>query len=135
MCPFPLNSLDAHSQIGVAYTTQTELVAALNSTMTPATHDKVAAELRRRARQIIGKVLEEHGVDVILAPSDSTLVSYTALAGWPIATVPLGNLAKNGQPFGFFVLAPGGREDVLLRFMEAFHPTFPRIQGPPRCFE
>ncbi len=74
------------------------------------------------------------GLDVILAPSDSTLVSYTALAGWPVATVPLGNLTKNGQPFGFFALAPAGREDLLLRFMAAFHRTFPPIQAPTMCF-
>jgi amidase len=65
--------------------------------------------------------MEERGLDIILAPSDSTLVTFAACAGWPIGNVPLSRLHKNGQPYGFFAVARGGREDVLVRFMTAHY--------------
>lgn len=64
--------------------------------------------------------MNEKGIDNILAPSDCTLVSFAACAGWPVGTVPLSKVEKNGQPYGFFVLARAGREDILLRFMGSF---------------
>lgn len=78
----------------------------------------------------MGKVMDEHGLDVVLAASESRLVTYAGCAGWPIATVPLGNLEKNGQPIGMFAIARAGREDVLLRFMAGWHGTFKGAEPP-----
>jgi hypothetical protein len=50
-------------------------------------------------------------------------------AAYPSATVPLGNL-EDGYPYGLFLLARAGREDVIFRFMSAFEATFPKIKGP-----
>jgi len=75
------------------------------------------------------------GLDVIISASESTLVVYAAFAGWPIATVPLGNLKSNGQPFGLFVIARSGREDVLIRFMTAYHRLFKGAEKPLHFFE
>lgn len=101
--------------------------------MTPEKYDKARSGLRKVATETIEAGMRENGVDIVLAASDSTLVSFAAGAGWPIGTVPLGNLDKNGQPFGFFALAP--REDVLLRFMAAFHRTFQAIEEAVTCFQ
>jgi amidase len=68
--------------------------------------------------------MEREGLDIVLAASDSTLVSYAAVAGWPIATVPLGALSTNGQPYGLFALARENREDLLLGFMIAFQKAY-----------
>lgn len=89
--------------------------------MTDQSRLETVAALRKLAGpKGIGKVMAAHDLDLVLAPSDSTLVSFAACAGWPIATVPLSRLAKNGQPYGFFAVSRDGREDLLLRFMAAF---------------
>jgi amidase len=43
--------------------------------------------------------------------------------------VPLGNL-EDGSPFGLFLLAKEGREDLLFSFLSAFEQTFERVKGP-----
>jgi amidase len=99
--------------------------------MTEDTRQQAVAALRSLADEDgIGKVMREQDLDIILAPSDSTLVSFAACAGWPISTVPLSRLKKNGQPYGFFAVARDGREDLLFRFMGGFHRTFPAVEGP-----
>ena len=68
--------------------------------------------------------MRENKIEVLLTPSDSTLASYAACVGWLIGTVSLSSLEKNRQPFGRFALAQHGREDMLLRFMIAWHEAF-----------
>jgi amidase len=48
---------------------------------------------------------------------------------YPSATVPLGNL-EDGSPYGLFLTARAGREDLIFRFMSAFEATFPKALGP-----
>ena len=65
--------------------------------------------------QLAGSALrrgEELELAVAIAVADAR-----KLAGYPIATAPLGNLEGNGQPFGLFLLAREKREGVLLRLM------------------
>lgn len=117
----------------VAHTTQTELEAALvaATTMSEDEHQAAVFEIRRLAGiDGLGRAMREAQVDVIVSASDSIIVGFAGAAGWPIATVPLGNLETNGQPFGLFVTAPEGREDLLFRFMGAFYATFPAIEKP-----
>lgn len=116
-----------------AHTTQTELEAALvaATAMTEDGHQAAVSEVRRLAGiDGLGRAMREAKVDVIVSASDSIAVGFAGAAGWPIATVPLGNLETNGQPFGLFVTAPEGREDLLFRFMGAFYTTFPAIEKP-----
>ncbi|KAF3797676.1 putative amidase [Colletotrichum gloeosporioides] len=115
------------------HTTQTELEAALvaATAMTEDEHQAAVSEIRRLAGiDGLGRAMREAQVDVIVSASDSIVVGFAGAAGWPIATVPLGNLETNGQPFGLFVIAPEGREDLLFRFMGAFYATFPAIEKP-----
>lgn len=97
-------------------------------------HETVEALRTLAGPQGMGKVMRERGIDIILAPSDSTLVSFAACAGWPIATVPLSRLERNGQPYGFFPIAKDGREDLLFRFMAAYHQVFPVVEKPSAPF-
>ena len=104
--------------------------------MSESTRLETAAALRTLAGpEGIGKVMAEHGLDIVLAPSDSTLVTFAACAGWPIATVPLGRFEKNGQPYGFFVMAQDGREDLLFRFIGGYHKVFPAVERPSEAFK
>jgi amidase len=52
--------------------------------------------------------------------------------GYPIATVPLGLMESNDQPYGFFVVARANEEKKLLAFMSAFEAMFLASKTPPR---
>ncbi|KUI69308.1 hypothetical protein VM1G_05647 [Cytospora mali] len=118
------------------YTTQTELVKCLDSTMTPGKHDAATATLRRIARHDgIAKIMHDRNLDIVLSASDASLVSFSSCAGWPIATVPVENLNINGQPWGMFALARDGSTELLLKFMVAFHGCFEGVRGPKGPFE
>lgn len=83
----------------------------------------------------MAKLMRESNLDIVLSASDASLIGFSSCAGWPVATVPVGNLSKNGQPWGMFVLARDGNTDLLLRFMRAFHGSFEAIRGPTGPFE
>ncbi|ROV91721.1 hypothetical protein VPNG_09964 [Cytospora leucostoma] len=118
------------------YATQTELVKCRDDTMTPERHDMAAAKLRSLAKESgMAKMMRERGIDIIISASDASLISFSSCAGWPVATVPIGNLSKNGQPWGFFVLARDGSIDLLLKFLKAFHGCFEVVMGPVSPFE
>ncbi|KAI8306776.1 putative amidase [Colletotrichum sp. SAR11_59] len=105
------------------------LVAA--TAMTDDERQAAVSDIRRLAgTDGLGKAMREAQLDVIVSASDSIVVGFAGAAGWPIATVPLGNLETNGQPFGLFITAPERREDLLFRFMGAFYATFPAIEKP-----
>ncbi|KAJ5094629.1 amidase-like protein [Penicillium angulare] len=108
--------------------TQTELVASLKAALSPDVHSATVSRLRQLATvDGMEKWMTEYDVEFVLAPSDSTLVSFAACAGCPIATIPLGRLKKNNQPYGFFVLAKGQSEERLLHLMEIFYASFGNI--------
>lgn len=69
-------------------------------------------------------------LDIVLSSSECQLVTYAAAAGWPCATVPLGNWRKNGQPYGMFALSKDGSEETLLRFVNAWGKVFDGVQAP-----
>ncbi|UNI16392.1 Amidase [Purpureocillium takamizusanense] len=116
------NEANKHIAMPEPHTGQSELIAALNSTLSPDDHAATVAHLRHVAeRETMGKAMNDANVDIVLSASDAQLVTFAACAGWPTAAVPLGRwTARNGQPYGMFALARRGREDVLLRFMVAW---------------
>lgn len=104
--------------------------------MTEEKHDMAVSALRQIAREAsMAKYMREHDLDIVLSSSDATLISFSACAGWPVATVPVGNLSKNDQPWGMFALSRDGSVDTLLRFMKAFHRSFTRVRGPTTPFD
>lgn len=119
-----------------AYSGQTELIKCLNDTMTPSTHLAAHTELRRLAQEEgLARVMREQEIDIVLSASDASLVSFSSCAGWPVATVPVGNLTKNDQPWGFFALPRDGNLGVLMNFIKGFHRGFERVKGPTTPFE
>lgn len=104
--------------------------------MTPSTHLATRTELRRLAREEgIARVMREQSLDIVLSASDASLISFSSCAGWPVATVPVGNLTKNDQPWGFFALPRDGNLCVLMRFIKGFYGGFGGVKGPTRPFE
>lgn len=104
--------------------------------MTPYTYFAARTELRRLAREEgIARMMREQDLDIVLSASDASLISFSSCAGWPVATVPAGNLTKNDQPWGFFALPRDGNLGILLRFIKGFHGGFEGVKGPTRPFE
>lgn len=54
------------------------------------------------------------------------------LLGYPIATVPLGQLSYNQRPFGLCLMARDGCEEDLLRFMHLYESVTPPRPIPQR---
>ena len=99
--------------------------------MAPAKHDAVVPQLRRLAGPDgMGRAMRREGLDVVVSSSHARLVSFAACAGWPIAGMPLARKADTGLPYGVFAVAGAGREDVLVRFMAAWHEAFGGVEMP-----
>ena len=86
--------------------------------MTTKLHSESLTHIREIALDALETVMSGSNLDLIIANSDSQLISYASMLGWPIGTFPIGALSRNGQRWGGFVL--GRREADILRFMEAW---------------
>ncbi|KUL84917.1 hypothetical protein ZTR_07885 [Talaromyces verruculosus] len=102
------------------FTEQNDLESAINNTETKQNIDKLKHDLRSTARQILNGAFDEYQVSLIAAPGDSPLCIHAAAAGYPIATVPIGQLRYNKRPFGLCIIAKANEEEMLLRFMSAY---------------
>ncbi|KAL2194061.1 amidase signature domain-containing protein [Corynascus similis CBS 632.67] len=102
------------------YTKQDDLIKALDNTDDGPYIERLKSGLRAIGQRILDEAFDGHGVNVIAAPADSSLCIHAAAAGYPIATVPLGQLRYNGRPFGLCMVAKARNEEVLLRFMHAW---------------
>ena len=97
----------------------------------------------------IDHIIDKYGVDVIMGPTDSKLMSYAAASGkklywrvrdseglmafigYPIATLPLSYLDFNGRPFGLSVVARAHQDALLIKVQSAWEATFgPRLPPP-----
>ncbi|RAO71686.1 uncharacterized protein BHQ10_007698 [Talaromyces amestolkiae] len=114
------NNENSETALPVPFTEQNDLESAMNSTETKQDIDKVKYDLRRTARQILDGAFDEQQVKLIAAPGDSPLCIHAAAAGYPIATVPIGQLRYNNRPFGLCIVAKANDEETLLRFMSAY---------------
>ncbi|KAJ4158222.1 uncharacterized protein LMH87_008755 [Akanthomyces muscarius] len=126
------NHAHASTALPSPYDTQSELVAAVNSKMRPEMLQNIIPRLRHLAGENgMSEIMRRSGdLDIVLSSSECQLVTYAAAAGWPCATVPLGNWRKNGQPYGMFALSKDGSEETLLRFMNAWGKVFDGVQAP-----
>lgn len=79
----------------------------------------------------VEKALDETQVDVIMAPSDSRLVSVASAAGCPAANVPLGFARLNGRAHGLTAIARPRDERALLQVTTAWQGNFSEASAPP----
>ncbi|TQV94633.1 hypothetical protein V2A60_005656 [Cordyceps javanica] len=126
------NHAHADTAMPLPYNSQSELIAAVNSKMRPEMLQNIIPRLRHLAGDNgMSEVMRRSGdLDIVLSSSECQLVTYAAAAGWPCATVPLGNWRKNGQPYGMFALSKDGDEETLLRFVSAWGRVFDGVQAP-----
>ncbi|KAF8243607.1 amidase signature enzyme [Wilcoxina mikolae CBS 423.85] len=80
--------------------------------------------------QGIDYALNLFNVSAILVPADGPSSAMAALAGYPIATAPLGYLQDEDRPFGVAFFTTAEKEDVLLRILAAWEKTFPARRTP-----
>ncbi|KAL7930155.1 amidase signature domain-containing protein [Trichoderma chlorosporum] len=102
------------------YTEQKDLEKSLKCNDDPEKIEGLRNGLRQVAQQIINTAFDTQGVNLIVAPGDSSLCIHAAAAGYPIATAPIGQLRYNGRPFGLCIMARANEEELLLRFMAAY---------------
>lgn len=103
---------------------------------TPEEYDRHLAHLRNLSRdEGVEKILKEHGVDVIIGPTDSGLTSMASASGFPLCAMPLSYLDYNGRPFGVSAIAGRNQEALLIKVMSAWEATFPARRPPPQLVE
>ncbi|KAJ6437212.1 amidase [Purpureocillium lavendulum] len=106
------------------YTEQNDLEKAMNSNDDPEHMQKIKDELRKTARQILDRAFEDNGVNLLVGPVDSGFCIHASAAGYPVATLPVGQLRYNGRPFGMVATARRDEEEVLLRFQAAYEAAW-----------
>jgi len=110
------------------HTDQADLIESLNSKLTAEESEIAFQAIKKKAGDDgMAKYMAEHDLDLMVSNSECSLISFTACASYPSATVPLGNLKTDGRPYGLFLLAKRGREDLMFRFMSAWEATMPKI--------
>jgi len=109
---------------------QEELIKASENDDTEENVSRVRRELRKLGIEVLDAVMDEENLDLIVAPSDCSLVTLASAAAYPMAIVPLGELDYNGRPFGMCMLAKAHREDKLFHFMTAYNEAFPQKLEP-----
>ncbi|KAK5654732.1 hypothetical protein OQA88_7057 [Cercophora sp. LCS_1] len=102
------------------YPEQGDLIKALDAKSPEEDVTVLKQKLRSTGKRILDAVLSRYNINMVAAPSDSPLCIHAAAAGYPIATVPLGQLRYNNRPFGLCLVAKQGDEGSLLRFMAAW---------------
>lgn len=77
----------------------------------------------------IEHAFEKHDVDFLVTPGWSWISVYSAIAGAPMGTVPLGTY-PNGRPFGLTFVARKGQDAKLLQLMQLYEKAFPSRRIP-----
>ncbi|KAL2277821.1 hypothetical protein FJTKL_15113 [Diaporthe vaccinii] len=114
------------------YTEQGDIIKAFENVDTEENVARLKDGLRKKARSVLEPVFQDNGINIIAAPADSSLCIHAAAAGYPIATVPLGQLTYNQRPFGLCLMARDGYEEALLQFMRLYESVAPPRPIPQR---
>ncbi|RDW61493.1 hypothetical protein BP5796_11385 [Coleophoma crateriformis] len=110
---------------------QQPLIDSLNSPLSGQQAEEAYVAVKSLARAEMDKLMAEHDVELLVSNSDSGIVGFAATAGYPTSSIPLGIFEATGQPYGMFVIAKAGREDLIFRFMSAYEATFDKLPSPP----
>ncbi|KAH8704214.1 amidase signature domain-containing protein [Talaromyces proteolyticus] len=110
---------------------QEVLLNALDNAMSDETYSSGLKYVRQKAVDSISQLFEEHSIDIVIGPSDGRMASVAAVAGFPVATVPLGLADFNGRAFGANIISTANNEGKILQFMSIWEKTFPNVRIPP----
>lgn len=73
--------------------------------------------------------MRDYDIDFIVGPPTGRFITVIDVAGYPVGSVPLGYARFNGRPFGLCCTTRPNREDLVLKFLSAWHAVF----GPPKA--
>ncbi|OGM41145.1 hypothetical protein ABOM_009853 [Aspergillus bombycis] len=104
----------------VTFVEQNDLEGAMNTVEEKGCIDEMKQDLRKAARDILDDLFDNEKINILAAPGDSPLCVHASAAGYPVATVPIGQLRYNSRPFGLCLVARADEEGALLRFMGAY---------------
>jgi len=125
------NKKHADVELPPAQPNQQILENGLSDNMTNEEYVTGLKHFRESMRDSVEKLLKETGSDVIMASGETFLPTVAAVAGYPIASVPLGFSTYNGRPFGMEIMARNGEEEKIFEVMSAWEATFPDARLPP----
>ncbi|KAM0261115.1 hypothetical protein ACHAQJ_002377 [Trichoderma viride] len=114
------NKENSEKAMPAPYTEQNDLENTLTYNDEPEKVEALRKGLRHIGQQIVNTAFDTQGLNIIVAPGDSSLCIHAAAAGYPIGTAPIGQLRYNGRPFGLSFLARANDEESLVRFMAAY---------------
>ncbi|KAI0044868.1 amidase signature enzyme [Auriscalpium vulgare] len=130
------------------YTSQSDFLAAENTTVTPAYFAALAADKDLGQTRGIDGTLKKFNLDAILTPTDGFTSTPAAIAGYPVVTVPLGFQPDNvtatpanpvvengpGFPFGLSFMGTAFSEFSLISYAFAYeqatHTRLKRLAFP-----
>ncbi|KAL7788771.1 putative amidase [Trichoderma afarasin] len=100
---------------------QNSLIDALKYNIPASVVDDAVKDVRQAAGpESIDRVLEEYGLDAIIAPTESEIHKIASFAGYPIGTMPLGYLLPSGRPHGLSILSSKCNDALILRIMHVY---------------
>ncbi|KAJ5926219.1 Amidase [Penicillium verrucosum] len=114
------NEKNSDKALPAPFVEQNDLQGAMAATEEKEQIDELKQSLRRAARAILDDLFDKEGINILAAPGDSPLCVHASAAGYPVATVPIGQLRYNGRPFGLCLVARADEEETLLRFMAVY---------------
>ncbi|KAJ5811051.1 Amidase [Penicillium robsamsonii] len=114
------NEKNSDKALPAPFVEQNDLQGAMAATEEKEQIDELKQSLRRAARAILDDLFDKEKINILAAPGDSPLCVHASAAGYPVATVPIGQLRYNGRPFGLCLVARADEEETLLRFMAVY---------------
>ncbi|CAI7644884.1 unnamed protein product [Penicillium glandicola] len=114
------NKENSEKALPAPFIEQNDLEGAMNTIEKKEKIDELKQELRKAARAILDDLFDKENVNILAAPGDSPLCVHASAAGYPVATVPIGQLRYNDRPFGLCLVVRADEEETLLRFMGVY---------------
>ncbi|KAL7784958.1 putative amidase [Trichoderma ceciliae] len=100
---------------------QNSLIDALKYNILASVVDEAVRDVRQAAgTDGVDRVLEEYGIDAIVAPTESEIHRIASFAGYPIGTMPLGYLLPSGRPHGLSILSSESNDALILGIMHVY---------------
>ncbi|KAJ5310397.1 uncharacterized protein N7443_002858 [Penicillium atrosanguineum] len=114
------NKKNSEKALPAPFVEQNDLEGAMNNIEEKQQIDELKRDLRKAGRDILDDLFDKEKINIVAGPGDSSLCVHASAAGYPVATVPIGQLRYNDRPLGLCLVARANEEETLLRFMGVY---------------